>query len=227
VTRVVPDPIDSQVVYATLSGIGMDEPLAHVYRSSDRGTTWTPISSNLPDIPVNDLIVDPTDPNRLFIATDVGVYTSADLGGYWYPLGQGMPLQAVVDLSFHPVARRLVAATHGRSQWVLDLNEMPVAVPPAPGIVRPRLALAGANPFANEARLSLDLAAPGHVRVAVYDAAGRQVRVLASRSFAAGRHPITWDGRDERGRAMPGGIYFVRAMTGTYGSEVKRIVKVR
>lgn len=227
VTRVVPDPVNSQVVYATLSGMGMDEFVPHVYRSTNRGTSWTPISGNLPDIPVNDLIVDPANPSRLFIGTDVGVYTSADLGNYWYPLGQGMPLQPVSDLSFHPASRRLVAATHGRSQWVLDLNEMPVAVLPGPTVARPRLALAGANPFTVEARLTLELSVAGTVKVAIYDAAGRQVRTLADRAFAAGRHPIAWDGRDQRGAAMPGGIYFVRALTGTYGSEVKRIVKVR
>ncbi len=223
----VPDPANSQVVYATLSGIGMDEKLAHVYRSTNRGTSWTSISSNLPDIPANDLIVDPADPNRLYLATDVGVYTSADLGGYWYPLGQGMPLQAVVDLSFHPSSRTLVAATHGRSQWVLDLDEMPVAVPATPGPLRPRLALAGPNPFTTEAALTLDVSDAGPVKVAVFDAAGRQVHTIASRSFAAGRHRLAWDGRDDRGAAMPGGIYFVRALTATYGSEVKRIVKVR
>jgi photosystem II stability/assembly factor-like uncharacterized protein len=227
VTRVVPDPANSQVVYATLSGIGMDEPLAHVYRSPDRGVTWTSIASNLPDIPANDLIVDPANPNRLFLATDVGVYTSSDLGGYWYPLGQGMPLQPVVDLSFHPGARKLVAATHGRSQWTLDLNDLPVGVPPTPATVRPRLALAGPNPFVDRAQLTLDLPAAGAVRVAVFDAAGREVRVLQHGSFAAGRHPLTWDGRDARGSALANGVYFVRAMTATYGSEVKRIVKVR
>jgi photosystem II stability/assembly factor-like uncharacterized protein len=227
VTRVVPDPVNSQVVYATLSGIGMDEPLSHVYRSTNRGTSWTSISSNLPDIPANDLIVDPANPGRLYLATDVGVYTSSDLGGYWYPLGQGMPLQAVVDLSFHPGARKLVAATHGRSQWTLDLNDLPVGVAPAPAAARPRLALAGPNPFTREARLTLDLAIGIPVHVAVFDAAGRQVRTIANGWFAAGRHPIAWDGRDDHGTSMPGGIYFVRALTGTYGSEVKRIVKVR
>lgn len=227
VTRVVPDPVNSQVVYATLSGIGMDEKLAHVYRSTNRGTNWTSISSNLPDIPANDLIVDPANPSRLYLATDVGVYTSADLGGYWYPLGQGLPLQAIVDLSFHPGSRTLVAATHGRSQWVLDLDEMPVAVSPGSGPLRPRLALAGPNPFRTETWLSLEVGAPGPVKVAVFDAAGRQVRTIANRSFAAGQHRLAWDGRDERGGSMPGGIYFVRALTATYGSEVKRIVKVR
>jgi hypothetical protein len=227
VTRVVPDPVDPQRVYATLSGFGMDEKLAHVYRSDDRGVTWSPIASNLPDCPANDLIVDPADTDRLFLATDVGVYTSADGGGYWYPLGQGMPIQAVVDLSFHPPTRKLVAATHGRSQWALDLNDLPVGVS-APGDAgRPRLALAGPHPFRERITLNLELSAAGPVRVAVFDALGRHVRTLADGAWAAGRYPLTWDGRGRDGRPAPSGVYFARAMTGTYASEVKRLVKAR
>jgi photosystem II stability/assembly factor-like uncharacterized protein len=227
VTRVTPDPVDPQGVYVTLSGFGMDERLSHVYHSVDRGTTWTSIASNLPDVPANDLLVDPANTSRLFLATDVGVYVSGNGGAYWYPLGQGMPIQAIVDLSLHPGARKLIAATHGRSQWTLDLNDLPVAVsdplPPA----RLALALAGPNPFRDQARMTLDLSAPTSVRVAVFDALGRHVRDIADGALPAGRHAIAWDGRDARGVEAPGGVYYVRALAGTYGSQVKRLVKVR
>ena len=53
------------------------------------------------------------------------------------------------------------------------------------------------------------------------------IRSLQHGSLAAGRHPLTWDGRDARGSSLANGVYFVRAMTATYGSQVKRIVKVR
>jgi photosystem II stability/assembly factor-like uncharacterized protein len=227
VTRVTPDPVDPQGVYVTLSGFGMDERLAHVYHSSDRGDHWTSVAANLPDVPANDLIVDPAQTSRLYLATDVGVYTSGDAGGYWYPLGQGMPIQAVVDLSFHAGARKLIAATHGRSQWTLDLNDLPVAVSAPPPPVRLALAVAGPNPFRTGARLTLDLAAPASVRVAVFDALGRHVCDLEHGTLAAGRHALAWDGRDARGAESPDGVYYVRALAGTYGSQVKRLVKVR
>jgi len=227
VTRLTPDPFDPQGVYVTLSGFGMDEHLSHVYHSTDRGLSWTSIASNLPDVPANDILVDPANTSRLYLATDVGVYTSGNGGAYWYPLGQGMPLQAVVDLTLHPGARRLAAATHGRSQWTLDLNDLPVAVSDPKPPARLALALASPNPFRDQVRMTLDLSSAASVRVAVFDAVGRHVSDLANGALPAGRHAFAWDGRDARGADAPAGVYYVRALAGTYGSQVKRLVKVR
>ena len=164
VTRVTADPFDAATVYVTLSGFTLDEPLAHVYRSIDYGGTWTPIDGNLPDIPANDILVDPTDTNRLYLANDVGVYTSRDLGGTWYPLGTGMPPVPVADLTLHNASRTLVAATHGRSQWTLDLHDLPVAVAPAPAPAALALSAPAPNPSRGEVRLELELSQAGRAR---------------------------------------------------------------
>jgi len=181
-----------------------------VFRSTNRGVTWSAIDASLPDAPVNDLIVDPAQPQTLYAATDVGVYATRNLGVGWFPLGQGMPLQVVHDLTLHAASRTLVAATHGRSQWRLNLNELPAAVEPsAPEHLA--LAVAGPNPFRGNTRLTLTLTAPTAVSVAIYDAFGRRVRVLARRAFEPGAHRIAWDGVDERGRPMRAGMYFAHA----------------
>ncbi len=133
VTRVVADPASASTVYVTLSGFTLDEGESHVYRSTNLGATWTAIGAELPNSPANDLVVAPWDPLTLFAATDVGVYATRNLGATWYPLGQGLPLQAINDLNLHAPTRTLVAATHGRSQWRLDLNQMPLAVGCAAG----------------------------------------------------------------------------------------------
>ncbi|MFH2057142.1 MAG: hypothetical protein ABIJ61_14385, partial [bacterium] len=62
VTRVVADPHTLGVSYVTLSGYKMSEQLPHIYRSDNFGVSWTSISGNMPDMPVNDLIVDDLDP---------------------------------------------------------------------------------------------------------------------------------------------------------------------
>jgi photosystem II stability/assembly factor-like uncharacterized protein len=117
VTRVVADRHTLGVSYVTLSGYKQSDHLAHVYRSDNFGATWTPISGNLPDIPINDLIVDDLDPATLYIATDGGVFYTQDLGVNWQPLGSGLPLVPVHDLDYHPATRKLVAGTHGRSMY--------------------------------------------------------------------------------------------------------------
>jgi photosystem II stability/assembly factor-like uncharacterized protein len=220
VTRVVGDPVDPMKVYVTLSGFGLDEHEPHVYRSTDRGTTWTPVSGNLPDVPVNDVVVDPLDTNRLYVATDTGVWWTSDGGSLWVPLGQGLPFTAVFDLNLHAPSRTLVAATHGRSQWKLDLDEMPVAVPGPPVATRLALSAPAPNPARGPVRCVLALPAAGHARVAVFDAAGRRLRVLLEGGRAAGSHAIEWDGRDERGARAARGVYFLRASAG--GETVTR-----
>jgi photosystem II stability/assembly factor-like uncharacterized protein len=225
VTRVVADPVDAQVVYATLSGFGGDEHAAHVYRSSDRGTTWSPISDALPDIPVNDLVVDPIDTQRLYVATDLGVYWTRDLGGVWVPLGQGLPFTAVFDLNLHAASRTLVAATHGRSQWKLDLTQAPVAVAPPPPPSRLALSAPAPNPSHGSASLTLELPVEGHAEVAVFDAGGRRVRTLLNAGLGAGRHPLVWDGTDESGSAAAAGVYFVHVRAAG-ASVMRRLVRV-
>jgi photosystem II stability/assembly factor-like uncharacterized protein len=214
VTRVTADPADSNVVYVTHSGFGLDELLAHVHRSTDMGTTWTPIAGNLPDAPANDILVDPSDPNTLYLGTDVGVYATRNLGAGWYPLGFGMPLQTIFDLTLHQGSRTLVAATHGRSQWRLDLSTLPVAVEPAAPPARLAFAAPRPNPSRGATQLTLEVSSATTLQIDVYDAQGRRVRALANGVFEAGRHPIAWDGRDTAGRAAGAGIYFVRASGG-------------
>ena len=231
VTRVVADPFQLGVVYVTLSGFGQDEHLAHVYRSTNDGLVWTSIAGNLPDAPANDLIVDPADPNTLMLATDVGVYATHNLGAGWDPLGTGMPIQTVFDLSFHPGSRTLVAATHGRSQWKINLTSWPLATgAPAVG---PRLALSppAPNPSHGPVTILLDLGGASDAEVAIYDAAGRHVRTLYSGAAGVPRIALAWNGLDERGRRAGAGVYFVRALArvsagGGPASSIQRLVRI-
>ena len=63
------------------------------------------------------------------------------------------------------------------------------------------------NPFRNTTSIHFSLGAPGAVRVAIYDMRGRLVRTLAAEGFKSGAHAISWDGRDESGRAASSGVY--------------------
>jgi hypothetical protein len=225
VTRVSTDPVAPDVVYACLSGFGQDQQSPHVFRSPDRGATWAPIAGNLPDAPANDLVVDPGDPNTLFLATDIGVYITRNLGSEWTPLGLGMPLQAIFDLTLHQPSRTLVAATHGRSQWKINLSALSIVA--GPTATPPRIALSAPapNPSRGSARFALALPAAGTVDVTVFDAAGRRVRSLFSGGAGPGSLPLAWDGLDARGQRAGAGVYFLRASAS--GSAVtRRLVRV-
>lgn len=222
VTRVVPDPANALGVYVTHSGYTSDDQATLVHHSTNQGGTWTNVSSNLANVPANDLVVDPADPQRLYLATDVGVWTSADGGGYWYPLGVGLPLQVIADLVLHAGSRQLFAFTHGRSAWKLDLGAMPLAAGPATPPARLALSAAGQNPARGRVRMTLDLPRNERVEVAVFDLLGRRVATPFSGAPGAGRHAIEWDRRDAAGRPARAGVYFVRALAG--GASVSRQV---
>jgi len=74
-------------------------------------------------------------------------------------------------------------------------------------------ALASTNPSHGDVTLRLALPAAAHVRVAIYDAAGREVRSLADRDQPAGTLALAWGGEDEAGGLAPSGLYFARLVT--------------
>lgn len=66
------------------------------------------------------------------------------------------------------------------------------------------------NPFNPQTTIEYVVPAGGPVRLAVFDARGRQVRVLAAGDAEAGTHTVSWDGRDDGGQAVASGVYFLR-----------------
>ena len=98
------------------------------------------------------------------------------------------------------------------------------------GEVRPpeRYALVAAspNPFGSSTHVVFALPEASEVELTIYDAAGRRVRTLANTGFPAGRHTVTWDGRDDGGRLTAGGIYFYRLRAGAF-VETRRMVRLR
>lgn len=83
---------------------------------------------------------------------------------------------------------------------------------PAGTEAAPALALGGnhPNPFNPSTTISYQLPEAGPVRLAVYNSLGQQVRLLVNGDQPTGFHSVSWDARDDAGRAVSGGVYFSR-----------------
>ncbi|HEV2104717.1 MAG TPA: PQQ-dependent sugar dehydrogenase [Candidatus Eisenbacteria bacterium] len=92
------------------------------------------------------------------------------------------------------------------------------------GVTATRQGLELARPWPDPApgpvALAYTLPRAGPVELAVHDLAGRRVRVLADGTGDAGPHQLSWDGRDDHGRALPAGLYLVSLRAG--GERVTR-----
>ncbi|MGH7598297.1 MAG: FlgD immunoglobulin-like domain containing protein [bacterium] len=237
ITRVAADPHNPLVAYVTLSGFRTDEPLAHVFCTADGGLTWQAISADLPEAPVNEIIIDPRDSHTLFIGTDYGVYFSTNTGASWQPLGAAMPLVAVTDMDLHDGTRTLVAATYGRSAFRFDLNNLTAVANPRQVLpTQMELAQNYPNPFSSAAKSRLSgnpattirfqLSAFAEVKLQVYRVLGKLVRELVNASMPAGTHEIVWDARDENGQLVASGSYIYRLQAnGQTLAKMMRFVK--
>jgi len=112
---------DENVIYATLNNHKRGDFKPYIYKSSDKGRTWTNISSNLPvKGSTYCLAEDFVDRNLLFTGTEFGVYFSNDGGASWRALKNGLPTIAVRDIAIQKRESDLVLATFGRGFYVLD-----------------------------------------------------------------------------------------------------------
>ena len=66
------------------------------------------------------------------------------------------------------------------------------------------------NPATDHVGLEFELRRAGPVSIAVHDVGGRVVRRITDAEFDSGRHALTWDRRDDTGRTLAAGLYFIR-----------------
>jgi len=149
VSRIEPSRVDPDRWYVTFDNHRRNDFTPYVLVTEDNGGSFRSISADLPsDGPdfVHVIREDPVNPDLLYVGTDVGIYVSLDRGGSWHRFMEGMPSAVPVhDLRIHPRDRELIAGTHGRSIWIVDVAplqqirsgwvaEEPVLFEPAPGL---------------------------------------------------------------------------------------------
>lgn len=80
-------------------------------------------------------------------------------------------------------------------------------------VVKTQLLANVPNPFNPQTQIRFQLSGAGHARVTIYDVTGRRVRTLVDEQRNAGENTIIWQGRDDAGRQVASGAYYVRLET--------------
>ncbi len=224
VTRVFASAHKPGRAYATKAGWHRDDYRPFVFRTEDFGETWTPIAGNLPEGTVYVIVEDRKNADLLFVGTEMSVFASLDGGKSWTPFGSGLPGNALVhDLLIHPRENDLIAATHGRGLFAVDitpLQEMTggfwtsdihlfAVEPKTPRPIR-RAKLEGSDgnrvfkapnePAGLVINYHLKQAVKGPVVIRVSDPFGEEIAVLEGKA-AAGLHSLVWDMRRAPARA--------------------------
>ncbi len=232
VSRIEPSHHDSSTFYITFDNHRRGDFTTYVYATRDYGQTFTSLASTLPTggpdfahVIREDLV----NPNLLFLGTDVGTYVSMNRGQNWQRFMTGLPTVPVHDLQIHPREHELIAGTHGRAIYVVDiapLQQMTASVIAKKAhLFTPKIAMAlgqapdaagtagGGNghkrfavnsaPSGAEIAYRITEAQPGkRVQITITDAAGDTMRTLNG-SGSVGVHRVMWDMRGKRPDAAP------------------------
>ncbi|WKW10932.1 hypothetical protein Strain138_000165 [Pseudogemmatithrix spongiicola] len=214
VSRIEPSQFDAGRVYVTYDNHRRGDFTPYVFVSDDNGRTFRSIANNLPkggpDF-VHVIREDVKNQHLLFVGTDVGAYVSGDRGATWQKFMTGLPNVPVHDLRIHPRDAELIAGTHGRSIWIVDiapLQQMGGALSQTAHLYAPRPAFQyGERRMEGHSTGNMLFQAPspqygadiwyrvgknvGPVRIAILDVNGDTLQTLTGQG-QAGVHKVTW-----------------------------------
>ncbi|MGV3709988.1 MAG: WD40/YVTN/BNR-like repeat-containing protein [Gemmatimonas sp.] len=125
VSRVEASAHDTNTFYVTMDNHRWGDFKPYVFTTTDGGKSFRSISNNLPNDGPGDHLHVIREDNRnrdlLFVGSSIAVYASLDRGKTWTKFMSGMPSVPIYDLQIHPRDRELIAATHGRGIWIVDI----------------------------------------------------------------------------------------------------------
>lgn len=228
ITRVAADPFDVNTIYVTCSGFRWDEPLPHIFKSVNLGQTWIEISSNLPEIPVNSFVADPTRQNRLFAGTDAGIFWSNNAGAEWQTLNGNLSNVPITSMKLHRDENFLLIGTYGLGAYKLDLSELTIGTDDYATLTG-NLTIASAypNPFKStdgEIHFGINSSFAQEIAIRITDLSGKIAFEVKSYKLNQGINVFSWSGKNLKGISVMPGIYLMEVNSGKQRSSIKFLV---
>ncbi len=221
ITNLATDPTDPGTLYVTYSGYTSG---AKVFKATNYGQSWTNISSNLPNIPVDCIVVNPNNLQNLIIGTDLGIFTTYNGGASWSEDNGGLANVAVFDLDYCTSNNSIYAATHGRGMFMAQLAPAGVQASNSNIPTTFQVYQNYPNPFNPTTIIQYSLPQAKKVRIVVYDISGKEIALLADKYQNAGTYNVTWNGNNNSGQPAASGIYFYTVQAGNYAQTKKMVL---
>ena len=134
--------------YIAYSGFtGYPDSLGHIFETTNGGTSWTDISGDLPNTPVDWIVVDPMISGTIYVGTDIGTFYTSSMGTSWSVLGSGLPNVVVSGLGALQGSPRKSARFHAWPQRLGFEHRDSAAVPDITSAFLPPSALVGGAQF--------------------------------------------------------------------------------
>ncbi len=214
---------DAGTAYAAIDRHKLDDFNPVIYKTHDYGKTWTRINSGIPaGAYVRSVREDPKVKGLLYAGTETGVYFSIDDGAHWQSLQLNLPTTPIHDLTIKD--DDLIAATHGRSFWILD-DVSPLRQASANiandefHLYQPATATrlhfpdqvdrkrpVGDNPPKGAVLyyyLKSKAAEKEEITIDIFDAQGKRVRHLSNREESKNEQPPEWPDQEKPANLLP------------------------
>lgn len=218
ITSVYVHPDSQNVAVVTFSGFGAGK----VYKTTNGAASWINISGNLPDSPVNDVLIyyPGSSTSILYAAMDIGVFFTSNYGSSWVELADGLPNTVAMHLDYHQATNRLRIGTHGRGVWE---TPNPVGVINYTNEIPQKYSLEQnfPNPFNPVTMMKYNIVKDGFVKVAVYDLLGREINTIVNENQKAGTYTVQFDAA-----GLPSGVYFYKLITNGF-TETRKMMLVK
>lgn len=220
VSRIEASKFDTATVYVTFDNHRWGDFKPYLFVTNDGGRSFRSLVNNLPNDGPGDFLhvirEDPHNRDLLFVGSSLSVYASVNRGQTWTKFAANFPSVPVYDLQIHPRDHELIAATHGRGFWIVDIAPLeqltPTVIAKSVHLFEPKPAFQwGEGPtlgasgngnaqgfFATQnpqygAAISYRITGAGGqgARISILDASGDTLQTLTGPG-TPGTHTVTW-----------------------------------
>jgi hypothetical protein len=220
ITSVYFHPDSSKVAVVTFSGFGAGK----VYKTTNEGVNWINISGDLPDTPINDILIyyPGYSTSNYLVATDVGVFMTSNFGTNWVELADGLPNTVAIHLDYNEATGKIRLGTHGRGTWEISGTITGISVNNYEIPNNYNLSQNYPNPFNPNTKIGFSIKDSKNVILKIHNILGKEVTTLVNKKLSAGNYDVTFYGEN-----FSSGLYFYSLILDGIKVDTKKMILIK